>query len=257
MSDDLQDIFQVLPAGLSDPLISCYQELLDRYRGGDWEGVGLKAGKIVEIVYSIINGEVTGQMPTAPSKPPNMVDACMSIERTPKGSFPRSIRIQIPRALCFIYELRNNRAIGHVSGEIDPNHMDAEMFLRASKWLLAELVRYYGQHDVNDAREVVESVTTKTFHIIWEGGERKRILNASLTAKQKSLVFLYFEPGAVPVAELMGWVEYKNSTDFKRNVLLDLHKKALVDFDKKNGVVRILPPGKNHVEQNELLKIDP
>lgn len=51
----------------------------------------------------------------------------------------------MPKVLTAFYELRNNRAIGHVSAEVSPHHMDAEFFLRGMKWVMGELVRNYSQ----------------------------------------------------------------------------------------------------------------
>src|SRR3546814_456751 len=142
MASALDQALDPIPSGLRKPLISNFEELLAEYRAGDWEKVGLKAGKICEIVYTILKGYTAGTYPTAPSKPSNMVRACTALEGA-GGEFSRSVRIQIPRLLIALYELRNNRAIGHVSGELDPNHMDAELFLRGCKWIVSELIRLF------------------------------------------------------------------------------------------------------------------
>ena len=39
-----------------------------------------------------------------------------------------------------LYEIRNDRGVGHTGGDVDPNHMDASMVLAGAKWLVAELV---------------------------------------------------------------------------------------------------------------------
>jgi hypothetical protein len=41
-------------------------------------------------------------------------------------------------------------------------------------------------------------------------------------------------------------VEFSNSRDYCRKVLEPLHKEAMIDY--RNGVVRLLPPGKRIVE---------
>lgn len=47
-----------------------------------------------------------------------MVDACERLEQAPASKFPRSVRIQIPRVLIAFYEIRNNRGVGHVGGDV-------------------------------------------------------------------------------------------------------------------------------------------
>lgn len=133
MADSLASALSDIPDGLRSPLISQFEELLAEYRSGKWETVGLKAGKICEIVYSILSGHCSGAYEKSPTKPKNMVAACIALEQSDPARFSRSVRIQIPRLLIAVYELRNNRAIGHVGGDVDPNHMDAEFFLRDRK----------------------------------------------------------------------------------------------------------------------------
>ena len=75
-----------------------------------------------------------------------------------------------------LYELRTTRAIGHVSGEFDPNHMDAEFFLRGMKGVLSEFIRFFSQKPIDESRALVEAVTVRTLPIVWQSGEVKRIL---------------------------------------------------------------------------------
>jgi len=62
---------------------------------------------------------------------------------------PRSFQILIPRLLPALYEIRNNRGVGHVGGDVDPNYMDATMVVGAVKWIMGELTRVF--HSVSVA----------------------------------------------------------------------------------------------------------
>lgn len=161
--------------------------------------------------------------------------------------------MQVPKVLAALYELRNNRAIGHVSAEVSPNHMDAEFFLRGMKWVMGEFVRNYSQLPLNDSRAIVEAVTARSFHIVWGSGDVRRVLEPAKTASDKVMILLYAEAKPVTVAQLQVWVEYKNGTDFKRKVIKALHKKAWVQYDEKAATVQILPPGQSHIEKSGLL----
>ena len=72
-------------------------------------------------------------------RPSNFVEACRRLESNSGG--PRSFKILIPRLLPLLYEIRNNRNVGHVGGDVDPNHMDATTVLAIVAWVMAELVR--------------------------------------------------------------------------------------------------------------------
>jgi hypothetical protein len=252
LSSSLHDALKVLPNGLRDPLVDEFEQALAAYRASDWEKVGLKAGKFCEIAYCICAGHVAGTFPSSASKPSDFKTSCLSLETHNKAK-GRSLCIQIPRVLLGLYELRNNRAIGHVSGEVSPNHMDGEFFLRGMKWVLAEFVRFFSQLPLDDSHALVESVTVNTLHVVWSSGDIRRILEPAKTASQKVLILLYAENKAINVVKLQSWVEYKNSTEFKRKVLKDLHKNALIHFDEAKGLIEILPPGQAMVEKSGLL----
>jgi hypothetical protein len=119
MSLSLDEALNAVPDGLRNPLIQLYQEALSDYRAARWESVGTKAGKICEVVYSIVHGKVTGTFPGKPSKPANMVDDCKKLEQHNKVH-GRPLCIQVPRVLTAVYEMRNNREIGHVGSDVDP-----------------------------------------------------------------------------------------------------------------------------------------
>lgn len=248
----LKNTLSAIPAGLRDPLIEEFEQALHEYRAADWEKVGLKAGKFCEIAYCICAGHATSTYATTPSKPSNFPQACRNLEQH-HGTKGKSLCMQVPKVLVALYELRNNRAIGHVSAEVSPNHMDAELFLRGMKWVLGELVRNYSQLPLADSHAVVEAVTARTFHMVWSSGDVRRVLEPAKTSGQKVLILLYAESKPVSVAQLQAWVEYKNGTDFKRKVVKDLHKRALVHFDEKAATVQILPTGQAHVEKSGLL----
>jgi hypothetical protein len=132
-----------VPATLRDELLKALNEVLRNYRERRWEPSELNGGKLCEIVYTILRGHVDGKFPSKASKPANMVDACKGLEQADSKKFPRSIRIQIPRMLIALYEIRNNRGVGHVGGDVDPNLVDATAVVAMSKWTVAELIRVF------------------------------------------------------------------------------------------------------------------
>jgi len=254
VNSTLQETLKIIPAVLRDPLIEEFEQALDEYRAADWEKVGLKAGKFCEIAYCVCSGYALGTYTTAPAKPNNFPQACRDLEQY-SGTKGRSLCMQVPKLLAALYELRNNRAIGHVSSEISPNHMDAELFLRGMKWVMGEFVRNYSQLPVAESHAVVEAVTARTFQIVWSSGDIRRVLEPAKTSAERALIILYAEGKPVPVAQLQSWVEYSNGTDFKRKVLRNLHKKAFIHFDEKASTAQILPTGQVYVEKSGLLII--
>jgi hypothetical protein len=194
-----------LPPPIRSELLGALNEIVQNFRAGRWEPSELNGGKLCEIVYTVIRGQADGKIPGKASKPKNMVDACRNLEA--ETSLPRPLRIQIPRMLTALYEIRNNRGVGHVGGDVDPNHMDAVAVLAIAKWVVAELIRVFHDVDTATATAVTDALVAREVPLIWNAGDKKRVLNAKLTLKQKTLLLLYGESGPVAEQDLVAWVE--------------------------------------------------
>jgi hypothetical protein len=240
-------VFSTLPAGLRDSLLEAFNEIARNYAQRRWEPAELNGGKLCEVAYSILRGIVDGTFPATPSKPRNMVDACRALE-TESSSIPRSIRIQIPRMLMALYEVRNNRGVGHVGGDVDPNHMDAVAVLYMAKWVMAELVRNLHSVDTEKATELVEALIEREVPIVWSVGDVKRVLEPGMPRTEAVLVLLHSSAGPVDETDLARWVEHPKLAQFRRDVLRPLHKARLVEFDQSAGTVTLSPRGTERIE---------
>jgi hypothetical protein len=239
-----------LPRELRDELLGAFNRIVLNYREHRWEPSELNGGKLCEVVHSILKGFVDGKYPPRASKPRNMVDACRELEHADSTRFSRSLRIQIPRMLVALYEIRNNRGVGHVGGDVDPNHMDATAVLAMSKWVLAELVRIFHGVDTKTAATAVEAIVERHLPIIWRVNGKVRVLATKMTMKDKMLAVLYQSPGPVLEANLVDWVEHSNPSVFRREVLAKAHKARLIEYDRHEGTAQISPLGVQYVEDN-------
>jgi hypothetical protein len=237
----------MLPEGLRNELLAEFNHILSNFREGRWEPAELDGGRFCEVVYSILSGYFSGSFPKSASKPSNMVDACRGLEKTGKG-FPRSLAIHIPRMLIALYEVRNNRGVGHVGGDVDPNHMDAAVVLHVVKWILAELVRVFHATDVQTATDAVDALAERQVPVVWEVEGKKRVLQPSLTYRDRMLLLLYSAPGAAEEDELRDWVEHPRATDF-RKVLKSAHQEKLIEYRESDGLVYLSPTGIRYVEE--------
>ena len=246
----VSDILTIIPDSLKEELFDSYNKIHQNYLQGRWEPSELNGGKICEVVYTILRGYVDGSFPSIASKPPNMVDACRALEQAPSSSFPRSIRIQIPRMIIALYEIRNNRGVGHVGGDVNPNHMDANVVLYMSKWIIAELVRVFHQVDTETASDMVDSIVDRLFPVIWIVDNKHRVLDTTLSMTDKALIILYSFKGSVSDTELFEWIEYSNLSVFRKNILEKAHNHKLIEYNKDNQTVQISPKGIRYVEEN-------
>lgn len=245
---DPKTVFAGIPESLRGELLDSYSSILRNFREGRWEPSELNGGKLCEIVHTILRGHIDGSFPKRASKPSNMVDACKAFEKA--ASFPRSVRIQIPRMLIALYEVRNNRGVGHTGGDVNPNHMDARYVLESAKWLMAELVRVFHDLDIQEATEVVASLVERTVPVVWTGEKIRRVLKTGLSKKDETLLLLYSVSGPVLESDLCKWVEHSNPSTYRRDVLKRAHKQRLVEYDQDTGEVQLLPTGVDYVEEN-------
>lgn len=238
---------QAIPQGLRDELLEAYGAILRNYRERRWEPAELNGGKLCEVVHTILRGHVDGSFPPKANKPANMVDACRALEQA-SASFPRAVRIQIPRMLIALYEIRNNRGVGHVGGDVDPNHMDAVCVLQMAKWILGELVRLFHSVSTEAAAAAVDAIVDRTLPMVWEVNGKRRVLNPKMKMLPRTLILLYHSSTAVPETELCNWVEHSNPSVYRRDILRPAHKKKLIEFDSDTGMVSLSPLGIEYVE---------
>lgn len=241
------NILGSLPPTLRDELIQAYIEIERNYRARRWEPSELNAGKLCEVVYSILQGLVSGSMPTTASKPRNFVDACRALEQA-GSTHPRSVRIQIPRVLIGVYEIRNNRGVGHVGGDVDANYMDAHYVLAAAKWVVSELVRIFHSTDVATATAAVESISTREMFEVWHVAGSRRVLRPRTTQLDKTLLLLYQNVKPIDETDLIAWIEVRNPSDYRTKVLRKAHQANLLHWDSTTNLVHISPLGVQDVE---------
>jgi hypothetical protein len=246
-------ILNGIPNNFEDELFDKYREIERNFRERRWEPSELNGGKLCEAAYSILAGYVAGSFPPKPSKPKNFPMACDALEKAPP-TFSKSIRILIPKILKGLYDIRNSRSVGHIGGDVDPNHMDAVCVLHMSKWVVAEIIRIFHGVSVDEATQIVEVLSNREIALVWDTGKINRVLDISLTMLEKTLVLLY---GSItPLAEksLVESLEHSNATVYRRDILKKAHKARLLEYSQSDGTVVISPLGSRRVEQTILPK---
>jgi hypothetical protein len=246
-------VLGLLPQGLRDELIAALAEIERNFRERRWEPAELNGGKLCEVAYSILKGYIDGTFPANAYKPANMVDACRALEQSP-STFPRSIRVQIPRMLMALYEIRNNRGVGHVGGDVSANHMDSTCVLQMSKWVVSELIRVFHNTSTEDAETTVDALSEREISLIWEVAGRRRVLRPKMTMLEKTLVLLYGSTAPLTERELLDSIEHSNASAFRRDILRPAHQRRILEFDEETKLVHLSPLGSQLVEEHILTK---
>jgi hypothetical protein len=249
----LDEALARVPTQFRSKIIGPFLDVKRRLAEGNDETLGLAAGKFCESVLRLLQSEIlTSSIPFG-QKIPDFSVECRKLMESPRNSGVESLRIVMPRALVFLYTLRNKRGIGHVGGDVDANRIDAMTIARACDWIICELIRVYHNLSLEEAQDIVDGLAQRSIPDVWQVAGKKRILRNDLDFKQKVLLLCYQEPdNAVMSEDLFLWVEYSDYAMFKRTVLTPLHKNRLVEYDRESEAVTISPLGIKEVEERIL-----
>jgi hypothetical protein len=227
-------------------LVASFSGIVKNFAERRWEPAELNGGKLCEVAYCVVQGIAEGKFPARATKPRNLVDACRALEN--QSGPPRAVRIQIPRMLIALYEVRNNRNVGHVGGDVDPNHMDAVCVLQISKWIVAELIRVLHEQPVDEAAALVDAVVEREVPLVWKVGDKMRVLDPALSYKDTTMILLHAVAGPVQESDLFTWAEHSNASVYRRDILRKGHKDRLLEYDEEAGTVEISPRGVEYAE---------
>jgi hypothetical protein len=235
-----------IPDGIRNPLVEEYNNIVNNYLHRRWMPSELSGGKFCEIVYTILKGYAEGVYPSSPEKPRDLVTACRALEAN--TSVPRSFQILIPRLLPALYEVRNNRGVGHAGAEVNPNHMDANVVLAMTSWIMAELIRVFHHISIEDAQKLTDSLVERRTPIVWQSGDVRRVLKPELGVRDQILIALVSCSSQVKTVDLVRWIEPSNRSYFFQ-VLRGLHKSRFIEFSSDEQLIELLPPGMAEAEK--------
>jgi hypothetical protein len=240
-------------AGVPDPfrlrLIDKYLGLRDAFVAGAFDAVGLRSGIFAETALRLLQQLLTGTHIPFGTPVGSFEDECAKLQRLPKASGHESLRLVLPRALSFVYTIRNKRGIGHAGGDVEANGIDASTSVRVADWCLCELIRLFHGLSLEEAQALIDAIATREIPAVWAVGGRKRVLDTSLDYQTQVLLLLYASTDSAVLAEdLQDWVEYPDASKFRTRVLAPLHRERLVEWDKENAALVLSPKGGREIE---------
>lgn len=249
----LQDALAKVPADYRNRIINSYFDLKSRHAEGKFDAAGVSAGKLCETVIRLLQHELKKTVTPFGQQIANFAGECDSFAQVPKTLANESLRIVIPKALSYLYTLRNKRGIGHACGDVDANAIDGATIARVADWIVCELIRIFHSMSLEDADALVASLSTREVPEIWEVGGKKRVLRDDLDFKQKTLLLLYSSVDSAVLAEdLFSWTKYSNFAVYKKKVLGLLDATNCIEHDRDSDTVIISPVGIKYVEENIL-----
>ncbi len=137
-----------------------FSSAVEKYAVQDWDGVALKAGKFVEAITKALMVYCGKTI----SNPRRFSAGNELRQLEPLTAYADVVRIVIPKACIFVYEVVNNRGGRHDPHDIDANEMDAKVIVPIVSWVLAEMVRFCSKGgDTVTAGALIDELTNKTY----------------------------------------------------------------------------------------------
>lgn len=220
----LKDVFA---AKHVDAAVRHFGHIVEDFQSGDWEDSATKGGKFIEAALKALWVHVGETVPGGKDfKAGNIMDQLAA-----RKAYPDSIRLTIPRACKFAYEIASNRGARHDATEIDANEMDATAVLSVCVWILCEMIRYSQKNsDLAEATKVVAGLMKKRFPF-FEEIDGRHYTDIGTSAREVALLILRrVYPSRMGLAELVGSIERHGYS--KKNAVVAVQRVGkLVDTD--------------------------
>lgn len=209
----------------ADAVVSHFSASVQKFVECDWEGTLTKAGKFIEATVKLI-WIYSGNILPRPKefKAGVYAEKIINIKIDSSTLTSDALRLQIPRACIFAYDIASNRGARHDSEEVDPNEMDATIVLSLCSWILAELIRFSTKDFIKpaDAKKIVDALTKRRYPSFEDIDGRIYVDHEKFgSARECALLCLYYKyPERMSKEEL--------STTLKRHG----YKKTPVKFER-------------------------
>jgi len=230
-----------------DAAVKHFQKMVDDYLKSEWADAAAKGGKFIEAVMKALWVEAGEVVPKG--KDFSVGGIIDRLQQKPAAvGIPDTIKLTIPRACRFAYEIASNRGARHDADEIDANEMDASTVVVICSWILSEMVRFSQKGlDLAEAKAMVEGLMRRKFPFTEEidGRIYSEIGNSAPEVALGILFHIY--PKRMSEAELIRTLkrhEYKDDNATKAVQRL----KPYVDDDGV-GNLRLRNPGVRKTEE--------
>lgn len=231
-----------------DAFLRHFSGMVQDFQKGEWEDAIAKAGKFVEAVLKALFVHVGKTPPRGRSFKADVV--INGLGQLAQGSYDDSIRLTIPRACRFVYDIASNRGGRHDPDEVDPNEMDASVVIVNCSWILAEMIRFAtkGTVDLIRAKNLVDSLMERKYPLIEEVEGRMYFHLQKKSARDVALLALARRyPRRIPRQELIDTV--KRNGFKESNARMAVQRIARFADNDGQDRLRLLAPGLREAEQ--------
>jgi hypothetical protein len=245
-----QQLERTFPKEILDKLFESYQLAYENYSLGKYRTCCSEGGRFAEVALRMLQQVTTGTYIPLGEPIPKFSNEVTKLEKADSSRFPQSVRIQIPRVLQVIYDIRNKRDIGHVGGDVDANFSDASLSLACCNWVMTEFIRIYYTSDIRTAQNLVNSLVKIRIPLIQDFNGFLKLLKPDLSLPKKILALLYYRGSeGATTEELNKWTGRQVRKDHM-NITLNRLEYEKAYIHKDNNHYFITDTGRRYVEEN-------
>jgi len=210
-----------------------------KFEQSDWETSLSKAGKFIEAVIKMLWIYAGKSLPVKQKDFKAGVFAQKIINQVNTTEISEDgVRVEIPRASIFVYDITSNRGGRHDSDEVTPNEMDASTILPICSWVLAELVRFASKKSLNieEAKKIIGSLIKRKYPIFEEIDDRIYVDHKKFkSANECGLLILYkVYPNRITKNKFTDCLKRHN---FKQSAIKFERLSNYIDIDKHNNIL--------------------
>jgi hypothetical protein len=241
-------------AQLVDELLSAHQDAKRNFFLGGLRLSAVEGGRFCEAALRMLQEATAGSF-TSLNQQLDTDRLIQQLANLPKASHSESIRLNIPRAIRVVYDIRNKRDAAHLADGIDPNLQDATLVISNLDWISAELVRLYHNVSASDAQRIIDALVEHVVPAVQDFNGFLKVLNPKLKVSDYLLLLLY-ERGTTGAlySELEAWVRPSMRSNLRRTLNRLVNDDARVHSDGERFY--ITKSGAKEVEQRNLHRIE-
>lgn len=240
----LKDVFKDTHV---DAAVKHFQNMVADYQKADWADASAKAGKFIEAVMKALWVRAAETVPKG--KDFKVGKIITDLERkSDAAGIPDTVKLTIPRACRFAYEIASNRGARHDADEIDANEMDASTVVSLCSWIFSEMVRFSQKGlDLAQAKKIVEGLMRRKFPLSEEiDGRIYTQIGHSAPEVAIGILFEIY-PKRMAKDELVKTLKRHEFSDNNANVAL-VRIKKYVDIDEQDRI-RLRNTGAQKVDE--------
>jgi len=242
-----------IPAELVSEVLDQYVETKRRYYLDDHRPTAVEGGRFCEAVTRVLEWALLGAYTPLGKPLPGLNEKRLNTFFSAQGK-PDGLRVHLPKALCFIYGIRNQRDAAHLGDGIDPNTQDAALVVNTLDWMMAELVRVFHTVTPDEAHEIIAGLITREVPVI-EEIDGQPVCSKQLAVSDRILVFLYRagRDNGLELKELKRQMRHNHLGNLTTAVRR-LDEKGLVLLHPATNKAHITRNGMREVESRKLLE---